>query len=266
MTMPLLAVDGLEVVYHRVITAVQDVSLTVEKGSIVGVVGLNGAGKTTTLRAISGFLPAEDADITKGRIVLDGTDITGWRPHRVARSGMALVPERSKVFQTLTVEENLAVASSASSNGRGVLSSDEVFRLFPVLDERRRTRGVYLSGGEQQMLSIAMALLGAPRLLLVDEASLGLAPKFVAEIMATLERIKQELGVTVLVVDQNAEAVFSISDHGYVMENGRVVFADATERLLRHADVKEFYLGLGREGARSYRAVKQYRRTRRWWG
>jgi branched-chain amino acid transport system ATP-binding protein len=261
----LLEVDGVEVVYQRVITAIQDVSLDVEEGSIVGVVGLNGAGKSTTLRAISGFLPAEDAEITEGRIIFDGENISGRRPHQVARAGVALVPERSKVFHTLSVEENLTVARTASSNGHGVLSTDEVYSLFPALEGQRKTLSVYLSGGQQQMLALAMTLLGSPRLLLVDEASLGLAPKLVAEIMATLRRINREFGVTVLVVDQDAESVFSIADKGYVMENGRVVFADTTERLLEHADVKEFYLGMGGDSARSYRAVKQYRRTRRWW-
>ena len=263
--MTLLEVEGVEVVYNRVITAIQDVSLRVEEGSIVGIVGLNGAGKTTTLRAISGFLPAEETEITEGRVVFAGEDITGRRPHVVARAGVALVPERSKVFQTLTVDDNLAVAASAQANGAGVLTSDEVYALFPALDGQRRTLSVYLSGGQQQMLAIGMTLVGSPRLLLVDEASLGLAPKLVAEIMATLQRINRELGVTMLVVDQDAQSVFSIADRGYVMENGRVVIGDSTERLLQHADVKEFYLGMGGKGARSYRAVKQYRRTRRWW-
>jgi branched-chain amino acid transport system ATP-binding protein len=263
--MALLEVDGVEVVYNRAITAIQDVSLTVEEGSIVGVVGLNGAGKSTTMRAISGFLPSEDTEITEGRITFDGHDITGRRPDQVARAGVALVPERSKVFQTLTVEDNLAVAETASSNGAGVMSADQAYELFPALEGHRRTLSVYLSGGQQQMLALAMTLLGSPRLLLVDEASLGLAPKLVAEIMATLRRINRDLGVTVLVVDQDAESVFSIADHGYVMENGRVVFGDSTERLLAHADVREFYLGMGGEGERSYQAVKQYRRTRRWW-
>jgi branched-chain amino acid transport system ATP-binding protein len=263
--MALLEVDGVEVVYNRVITAIQDVSLTVEEGSVVGVVGLNGAGKSTTMRAVSGFLPAEDVEITEGRIVFDGADITGRRPHEIARMGIALVPERQKVFHTLTVEDNLSVAGSMRRNGSGVLSPEQVYSLFPPLEAQRRTLSVYLSGGEQQMLALAMTLLGSPRLLLVDEASLGLAPKLVADIMETLRKINVELGVTVLVVDQDAEAVFSIADHGYVMENGRVVFGDSTERLLAHSDVREFYLGMGGEGARSYQVVKQYRRTRRWW-
>jgi branched-chain amino acid transport system ATP-binding protein len=263
--MALLEVDRVEVVYNRVITAVQDVSLTVDEGSIVGIVGLNGAGKSTTMRAISGFLPAEDVEITEGRVVFDGREITGRRPHEVARRGVALVPERSKVFKTLSVEDNLAVAGSVRRNGSGVLSPGEVYALFPALDGHRKTLGVYLSGGQQQMLAIAMTLLGSPRLLLVDEASLGLAPKLVAEIMHTLVKINRELGVTILVVDQDAESVFSIAKQGYVMENGRVVFGDATERLLQHSDVREFYLGRGGEGERSYHAVKQYRRTRRWW-
>jgi branched-chain amino acid transport system ATP-binding protein len=263
--MALLEVDGVEVVYNRVITAIQDVSLAVEEGSIVGVVGLNGAGKSTTMRAVSGFLPAEDVEITEGGIVFDGEDITGRRPHEVARQGIALVPERSKVFQTLSVEDNLAVAASVRRNGNGVMSASQVYELFPALDGHRRTLSVYLSGGQQQMLALAMTLLGSPRLLLVDEASLGLAPKLVAEIMETLVRINRDLGVTILVVDQDAESVFSIASHGYVMENGRVVFSDTTERLLKHSDVREFYLGMGGEGERSYQTVKQYRRTRRWW-
>lgn len=265
--MALLDVDGVEVVYNHVITAIQDVSLVVEEGSIVGIVGLNGAGKSTTMRAISGFLRAEDVEITEGRVVFDGEDITGRRPHEVARKGIALVPERSKVFQTLSVADNLAVAASVGADGRDrVLSTEEVYSLFPALDGHRKTLSVYLSGGQQQMLALAMTLLGSPRLLLVDEASLGLAPKLVGEIMDTLVRINRELGVTVLVVDQDAESVLSVADHGYVMENGRVVFGDSSERLRQHSDVKEFYLGIGGDGERSYHAVKQYRRTRRWWG
>ncbi len=262
----MLEVSKLEVVYKKIITAVRGVSLQVGEADIVALVGLNGGGKTTTLRAISGFLPVEDAEITEGRITLDGRDITGWRPDRTARRGIAVVPERRKAFQTLTVDENLTVAEEASGPSDQILARDAAFDLFPILRKRRSVNGIYLSGGEQQMLAIAMALMGHPRLLMVDEASLGLAPRLVTEIMQTLVRINRQFGIALLIVDQNAQAVLSIAKHGYVMEGGRIVYGGQADELLEHEDVREFYLGAEAAGYRSYRDVKQYRRARRWWG
>jgi branched-chain amino acid transport system ATP-binding protein len=259
----LLEVRQLEVVYNRVATAIQGVSLEVPFRSIVALVGTNGAGKTTTLRAISGFLPSEDADITDGEIVFDGQRINGERPHRLARAGVILVPEREKVFATLSIQENLAFAASEN----GSITRERVLSYFPRLAERRLQLAGYLSGGEKQMLAIAMALLCRPKLLLVDELSLGLAPIVTKELMERLRLICGELGLTVLLVEQNAKAALTIADYGYVMESGRIVFYGQAAELVNHPDVREFYLGgAGQIESKTYRDIKQYRRKRRWWG
>ena len=258
----LLEVRQLEVVYNRVATAIQGVSLEVPLRSIVALVGTNGAGKTTTLRAISGFLPSEDAKITDGQIVFQGQQINGERPHQLARAGVILVPEREKVFATLSVQENLAFAA----NETGPIRRERVLSYFPRLAERQLQLAGYLSGGEKQMLAIAMALLCRPKLLLVDELSLGLAPIVVKELMERLRLICRELGLTVLLVEQNAKAALTISDYGYVMESGRVVFYGKAAELMNHPDVREFYLGgAGQIESKTYRDIKQYRRKRRWW-
>jgi branched-chain amino acid transport system ATP-binding protein len=263
MTEILLRVRQLEVVYHRVATAIQGVSLEVRKGSIVALVGTNGAGKTTTLRAISGFLPSEEAEITYGDITLGNRRINGQLPHRLARSGVILIPERDKVFNTLTIQENLDFALRAG----GAITIERIFAYFPRLAEQKNQLAGYLSGGEKQMLAIGMALLCRPTLLLIDELSLGLAPIVVKDLMAMLQRICKELGLTVLLVEQNANAALAIADYGYVMEGGRVVFYGKASELRSHPDVREFYLGnSAKSETKSYRDIKQYRRTRRWWG
>jgi branched-chain amino acid transport system ATP-binding protein len=260
---PLLQVRQLEVVYNRVATAIQGVSLDVPEGSIVALVGTNGAGKTTTLRAISGFLPSEDVAITDGEIVLRDQRINGRMPHQLANSGIILVPERDKVFSTLSVQDNLAFAARPDAQ----ISIDQIHGYFPRLRERSSQLAGYLSGGEKQMLAIGMALLCKPRILLVDELSLGLAPIVIKELMERLQQISRELGLTVLLVEQNAKAALSIADEGYVMESGRVVFSGKATELLSHPDVREFYLGgAGQAESKSYRDIKQYRRKRRWWG
>jgi branched-chain amino acid transport system ATP-binding protein len=259
----LLEIRQLEVVYNRVATAIQGVSLNVPFQSIVALVGTNGAGKTTTLRAISGFLPSEDADITDGEIVFDGQRINAERPHRLARAGVILVPEREKVFATLSVQENLAFAA----NEPGSITRERVLNYFPRLAERRLQLAGYLSGGEKQMLAIGMALLCRPKLLLIDELSLGLAPIVTKELMERLRLICRELGLTVLLVEQNAKAALTIADYGYVMESGRIVFYGQAAELVNHPDVREFYLGgAGQIESKTYRDIKQYRRKRRWWG
>jgi len=262
----LLSVEKLEVVYHHVSIAVQGVSLQVRRGQIVTLLGINGAGKTTTLRAVSGFIGTDNAKITEGQVRFEDQPITNKPPHQITRRGIVLVPERDKVFENLTVEENLAVC--LPPEGRGSRRSlDMTLDYFPVLGQVRSRLGGYLSGGERQMLALAMALLCRPRLLLVDELSLGLAPLIVTELMERLRVIQREQAVTVLLVEQNAAAALAISDYGYVMENGRIVFDGDPERLRGHEDVQEFYLGQsGGETRRSYRDVKQYRRTRRWFG
>jgi branched-chain amino acid transport system ATP-binding protein len=263
MTGNILEVRQLEVVYHRVATAIQGVSLDVPTGSIVALVGTNGAGKTTTLRAISGFLPSEDANITDGEITFRGRRINGRMPHELARAGIILVPERDKVFATLDIKENLEFASREG----GQITLDRILSYFPRLAERQTQLAGYLSGGEKQMLAIGMALLCGPSLLLIDELSLGLAPIVIKELMERLRRVTKELGLTVLLVEQNANAALAISDFGYVMEGGRVVFSGNAAELMSHPDVREFYLGGSAQAkAKSYRDIKQYRRKRRWWG
>jgi branched-chain amino acid transport system ATP-binding protein len=268
MSEPLLAVEKLEVVYQRAITAVQGISLAVPQGQIVGILGINGAGKTTLLRAISGFHGIDDARVTEGSIRFKGRRIENGDPHRIARAGIALVPERSKVFPNLTVAENLAVpAGPRGRAGERRHREERVARAFPRLaDLHRRTAGL-LSGGERQMLAIASALVCGPELLLVDELSLGLAPVVVDELMARLIEIKREFGITVMLVEQSAAVALEVADYSYVLENGRVVLDGDSARLRGHPDIQEFYLGQARGGARrSYRDVKQYRRSRRWYG
>jgi branched-chain amino acid transport system ATP-binding protein len=261
----LLAVDKLEVVYHRAITAIQGVSLAVKQGQIVAILGSNGAGKSTTLRAISGFLGIDDARVTDGSISHKGERIENRLPNEIARRGIVLVPERDKVFPNLTVAENLSVPFARRRAARA--GEDVVFRFFPRLrDLRGRTAGL-LSGGERQMLAIGSALMCDPEVLLVDELSLGLAPLAVAELMEQVAQIRRELGLTIVIVEQSAAAALAVADHGYVLENGRVVLDGDAARLRQHGDIKEFYLGqAGNAERRSYRAVKQYRRTRRWYG
>lgn len=259
-----LEVTKLQVVYQDSIIAVQGVSLSVPERSIVALLGANGAGKTTTLRAISGFLGIDNARVTDGAIVFRGETLNDKMPHEVVGCGIVLVPEREKIFATLTVTENLQGCLKGSSS-RWEKEVEKIFHFFPKLYERRNQVAGYLSGGERQMLAIGNALLCSPRLLLVDELSLGLAPMMVEHLMERIRALNKELGVSILMVEQSAAAL-SIAEYGYIMENGHVVFSGPAERLLKHQDVQEFYLGLSEKGARSYRDVKQYRRTRRWWG
>lgn len=265
---PMLAVDQLEVVYKRAITALQGVTMVVLPGQIVGVLGTNGAGKSTLLRAISGFHGIDDARVTEGTVRFHGKRIENGEPHVNTRAGIALVPEREKVFPNLTVAENLSVpvaalASRADMRRREAL----VYQYFPRLaDLRQRTAGL-LSGGERQMLAIAGALMCSPQLLLVDELSLGLAPVVVNDIMQKLVQIRRELDLTMIVVEQSAVVALAVVDYGYVLENGRVVLDGDAARLRDHPDIREFYLGQSSAGGRrSYRNVKQYRRNRRWYG
>jgi branched-chain amino acid transport system ATP-binding protein len=260
--MTLLKIEKLEVVYQRVITAVQGISMEVPEGAIVALLGSNGAGKTTTLRAISGFIGLDDARVSEGTIVYRGNRIENRSPHRVTRLGIALVPERGKVFENLSVEENLVAVVPAP--GRR-LDPELVYQYFPALAPLRRRAAGYLSGGERQMLAIGAALACAPELLLVDELSQGLAPVLVEELMHRLQTVRKETRTTVLLVEQNAQVALEVADYGYVMENGRIVLDGTPERLRAHQDVQEFYLG-GAGARRSYRDVKQYRRSRRWYG
>jgi branched-chain amino acid transport system ATP-binding protein len=262
-----LEVENLEVTYSRVIVAVRGVSLTVPGNSIVALLGTNGAGKSTTVRAISGFLPVDDAEIKKGLIRFDGASVLGLPPYQVARAGIVLVPERRKIFETLTVWDNLRLAHGRSGTGATWRKQVErLFEVFPRIASRRDQTAGYLSGGERQMLAIAQGILCEPKLLLVDELSLGLAPHLVQELMGQLGRLRAEFGISILLIEQDALSALAIADYGYIMEGGRIVYDGTPDRLRNHKDVQEFYLGSGESGRVSYRDVKQYRRSRRWWG
>jgi branched-chain amino acid transport system ATP-binding protein len=266
MSEALLQVEKIEVVYKRVITAVQGVTLSVGPKQIVAILGTNGAGKTTTLRAISGFLGLDDARITEGTVLFKGRRIENAPPHDIAAQGIVLVPERDKVFPNLTVAENLVVPVSRASAAERRRQDEQIYSLFPRLAELRQRIGGLLSGGERQMLAIAGALMCRPSLLLVDELSLGLAPVVIQDLTRRLLAVRDELGIGVLLVEQSAAAALAIADYAYVMENGRIVLDGDRERLKSHQDVQEFYLGQASGERRSYRAVKLYRRSRRWYG
>ncbi len=265
--MTLLAIDRLEVVYHRAVKAVQGITLAVEAARIVALLGTNGAGKTTTLRAISGFLGLDDARVSEGTIAFKGERIENRPPHENTRRGIVLVPERDKVFPNLTVAENLAApvprgTSHAEQRRREAL----VYQFFPQLGPLKARIGGLLSGGERQMLALASAIVCRPELLLVDELSLGLAPVVVEDLLRRLAEIRRELGIGILIVEQSATVALQIADYGYVMENGRIVLDGSAERLRNHPDIQEFYLGRAGGEQKSYRDVKQYRRSRRWYG
>lgn len=263
---PLLETRYLEVTYNHVSVAVQAVSVSVCDGEITAILGSNGAGKTTTVRAMSGFLQSDNAEITDGEVLFEGRKLNGRPPHTIANGGLALVPERDKVFPALTVADNLKAVPARGSAAARREMRDLVFELFPVLAERNSQVAGYLSGGERQMLGIARALMLQSRLLIADELSLGIAPSAVSRLMDALVRLNKERGTTIVLVEQNILAALSVADYAYVMETGRVVLDGTPQRLMEHEDIREFYLGLGDEGQKSYADVKQYRRRRRWWG
>lgn len=260
--MNLLELRQVEVAYNKVATAISGVSIEVPAGKITALLGPNGAGKTTTLKAISGFLRGENAEVVEGEIIFDGRDIAGMAPYEVSKLGISIVPERDKVFELMSVEENLRAVSQSSAD---VAAS---YELFPRLKELKTRTAGFLSGGEKQILAIAMALMSKPRLLLVDELSLGLAPIAVSNVLRELIEIQKMLDLTVLLVDQNALSILRIAEMGYVIEDGHIVFAGKAADLLAHGDIMEFYVGQSDSSAdsKTYRDVKQYRRKRRWWG
>ena len=262
----MLTLNNIEVVYDGVILVLKGVSLVAREGCITTVLGANGAGKTTTLKAISGLLRSERGQVTKGGIELDGERLDRLPPHEVVRRGVTQVFEGRRVLENLTVEENLIAGGHIRAETRGLHQSiDRVYDYFPPLRERRHQPSGYLSGGEQQMLVIGRALMSNPKVILLDEPSLGLAPMIVEEIFRIIRRLKQDDGLTVLLVEQNAALALDIADHGYVMENGRIVLEGAAEALRQNSDIKEFYLGLNDvDGRKSYREVKHYKRRKRW--
>jgi branched-chain amino acid transport system ATP-binding protein len=262
---PFIDFRNVQVVYDNAIEAVRDVSLKAERGQLVALLGANGAGKSTLLKAMSGVLYAEDGKIENGSIHFDGQDIGRLSPDAIVRRGLAQVPEGRRVFPTLTVEENLQVGGYTVSSSLLRERRDQAYELFPRLFERREQVAGYMSGGEQQMLAIARGLMSGPKLLALDEPSLGLAPLIIDRIYEVIVDLRNRLGLTVLLVEQNASRALDIADYGYILENGRVVLDGPADRLLRNEDVQEFYLGGSASGERkSMRDVKHYKRRKRW--
>jgi len=263
---PVLSLNNVEVIYDDVILVLKGMSLEVHEGQIVALLGANGAGKSTTLKAISGLLKGEEGEVTDGSISYMGQPIDAIDPEKRVSMGIFQVMEGRRVFDDLNVDENL-FAGAHTRKSRADVKRDMkmVFDYFPRLIERRHTLAGYLSGGEQQMLAIGRALMARPRLMLLDEPSLGLAPLLVKEIFGIIDRINKEEGTTILLVEQNARIALSIADYGYIMENGKIVLDDPVDKLKENEDVKEFYLGLSKVGEKkSYRDVKHYRRRKRW--
>ena len=261
----MLDVANLEVVYNDVVLVLRGLSLSVRDGQIVALLGANGAGKTTTLRAITGLLDVHEGDITKGTIELQGHRIDGKKPSAIVGVGIAQVMEGRRVFSEMSVDDNLrtgAITNPSSTDSRAAY--DRVMELFPVLQNRRTDSAGVLSGGEQQMLAIGRALMADPKLLILDEPSLGLAPMLVQQIRDIIVDINRQ-GTSVLLIEQNANMALSIADYGYIMETGKVVMDGDPRKLLKDEDVQEFYLGLHGEGDRkSFRDVKHYKRRKRW--
>ena len=262
---PLLAVNNIEVIYDRVILVLKGVSLQVPEGGIVALLGANGSGKSTTLKAISGLLRTERGEVTKGSIELRGEPIQHRDPDQVVQRGVVQVMEGRHVFEHLTVEENLLTGGYTRPGDSLKRDLDLVYTYFPRLTQRRAIRAGYVSGGEQQMLAIGRALMAHPRLMLLDEPSMGLAPLLVAEIFENVSRLNREENVSVLLAEQNAMVALKYAQHGYVMETGRIVLDGDAKTIADNEDIKEFYLGLSGVGQRkSYRDVKHYRRRKRW--
>jgi branched-chain amino acid transport system ATP-binding protein len=259
-----LEVKNLEVVYQDVILVLRGVSLQIPKGKIVSLLGSNGSGKTTVIRSITGLLDVQNGDITKGNVIVDGEDITNFKPSKIVEKGIAQVLEGRRIFSELTVVENLRLGGHTNSKEINK-NIEKIFELFPILKKRSRGEAGYLSGGEQQMLAIGRALMSEPTYLLLDEPSLGLAPKLVDQIAELITQINSQ-GVTVLLVEQNANMALNISHHGYIMETGNIVMDNSSKKLLDDQDVREFYLGLNAEGTKrkSFKDVKHYKRKKRW--
>ena len=261
---PMLAAQGLEVVYRDVLLGLRGVSLEVHPGTIVAVLGANGSGKTTLLRALTGLLDVHRGKVTKGSATFEGMALAGVDAATIVRSGIAQVMEGRRIFPALTVDENLRTGAYTVRSGQQVKDNYErVMSLFPVLADRRTSTAGYLSGGEQQMVAIGRALMSSPRLLLLDEPSLGLAPLVVEQIADIIREVNAQ-GTAVVLVEQNATMALSLADHGYILENGRVAKDGPGAELLADKDIQEFYLGVGDAGRKSFRDVKTYRRRKRW--
>ncbi len=263
---PLLAVNNIEVIYNHVILVLKGVSLQVQEGGIVAILGANGAGKSTTLKAISNLLRAERGEVTKGSVEYRGERVDGLTPNDLVRRGVIQVMEGRHCFGHLTVEENLLTGAFTRSEGQAEIRRDLdlVYTYFPRLKERRQSQAGYTSGGEQQMTAIGRALMSRPRMILLDEPSMGLAPQLVEEIFEIVARLNSQEGVSFLLAEQNTNIALRFATYGYILENGRVVMDGSAAALRENEDVKEFYLGMGAGGRRSFRDVKHYRRRKRW--
>ncbi len=265
-TAALLAVNGIEVIYNHVILVLKGVSLSVPEGRIVSLLGGNGAGKTTTLRAVSNLLKGERGEVTKGSIEYRGERIDRLTPSDLVRRGVIQVMEGRHCFGHLSVEENLLTGAYTRGLSRGDLDAEleRVYHYFPRLKLRRGSQAGYTSGGEQQMTAVGRALMAKPNMILLDEPSMGLAPQIVAEIFGIVRDLNQKEGVSFLIAEQNTNVALKYSDHGYILESGRIVMDGPAAELAANEDVREFYLGVSKEGRASFRDVKAYRRRKRW--
>jgi branched-chain amino acid transport system ATP-binding protein len=259
----ILEVKNVEVVFNDVILVLRGLSLEARRGGITALLGANGAGKSTTLKAISGLLAVEDGAITRGSVAFAGEDITRLPPNRIVHRGIFQVMEGRGIVQDMTVIENLRLGAHTRPAARISEEIDQVFSYFPRLKERTGLAG-YLSGGEQQMLAIGRALMAKPRLILMDEPSMGLSPLLVREVFGIIRRLNRDLGISILLVEQNANMALRAADYGYIMEGGKVVLDGTAESLMNNEDVKEFYLGGGHGERRSFKNLKSFKRRKRW--
>ncbi|WP_265518589.1 ABC transporter ATP-binding protein [Nitratireductor luteus] len=262
----ILEVNNIEVIYDHVILVLKGVSLTVPRGGITALLGANGAGKTTTLKAISNLLHAERGEVTKGNIVFDGNQVQNLSPNDLVRQGCIQVMEGRHCFGHLSVEDNLLTGAFTRRDGQAAIRRDLdlVYTYFSRLKERRNSQAGYTSGGEQQMTAIGRALMSRPKMILLDEPSMGLAPQLVEEIFEIVRKLNEEQGVSFLLAEQNTNVALRYAKYGYILEAGRIVLDGEAKALRENEDVKEFYLGVGGEGRRSFRNVKHYKRRKRW--
>lgn len=266
MSNPILKINNIEVKYHEVILVLKGVSIEVPEGGIVALLGANGAGKSTTLKAVSGLLRHENGRVTDGSIEYLGQRIEKLPSEKIARMGIVQVIEGRRVFEHLTVEQNLRAGAHMNKGGMSVKEGlDRVYHYFPRLKEKRGVVAGFASGGEQQMMVVGRAMMTSPKLILLDEPSMGLAPLLIQEIFNILEKLNRDEGISILLVEQNAKLALNVAPYAYVLENGRVVMDDCSENLRENPDIKDFYLGLTDLGGRkSFRDVKHYKRRKRW--